>query len=78
MLLREEALSNPTGGLNWKFPFYAALFATLDLSATVLSGIALLYVDASIVSILKGFIIVFTKLLTWMFLGQRPISYENL
>ena len=69
---REETENDPTGGLRWKFPFYAALFATCDLLSTTLTGIGLTMVNASIVQILRGFVIVVTMFFAWIFLKRRP------
>ncbi|EAY03123.1 hypothetical protein TVAG_328950 [Trichomonas vaginalis G3] len=69
---REEATHNPTGGLNWKYPPFVFLFSSCDLISTTLTGIGLVYCDASIISILRGFIIVFTLLFSWPFLGAKP------
>lgn len=69
---REETERDPTGGLGWKFPFIVALFASCDLLSTTLTGIGLLYCNASIVQMLRGFVIVFTMLFAWVFLGRKP------
>lgn len=69
---REEVKGDPTGGLGWRFPLYAALFASCDLMATSLTGIGLMYCNASVVQILRGFVIVFTMLFAWAFLKRKP------
>ncbi|EAX98785.1 hypothetical protein TVAG_492760 [Trichomonas vaginalis G3] len=69
---REETESNPTGGLNWKFPFFVTLFASCDLLSTTFTGIGLVYCNASVIQILRGFVIVFTMLFAWVFLGRKP------
>lgn len=69
---REEVKQDPTGGLGWKFPLCAALFASCDLLSTTLTGIGLLYCNASVIQILRGFVIVFTMLFAWVFLKRKP------
>ena len=69
---REEVNSDPTGGLGWRFPLYAMLFASCDLLSTTLTGIGLVYCDASVVQILRGFVIVFTMFMAWIFLDRKP------
>lgn len=73
---REEALRNPTGGLNWWFPLYATLFASLDTLATTFSGIGLVYCNASIIAILRGFSLVFTLLFAWLFMRRKPRQFQ--
>ena len=73
---REEVKSDPTGGLGWKFPLCAALFAGCDLLSTTLTGIGLLYCNASVIQILRGFVIVFTMLFAWVFLKRRPTLHQ--
>jgi drug/metabolite transporter (DMT)-like permease len=69
---REEALSDPSGGLRWRFPFIVSLFASCDLISTSLSGVGLVYCNASVVQILRGCVIVFTMLNAWIFLKRKP------
>lgn len=73
---REETENDPTGGLGWKFPFCVLLFATCDLLSTTLTGIGLLYCNASIVQMLRGFVIVFTMLAAWLFLKRKPTVFQ--
>ena len=69
---REETERDPTGGLRWKFPFIVLLFSSCDLLSTTLTGIGLVYCNASIVQMLRGFVIVFTMLFAWAFLKRKP------
>ena len=69
---REETERDPTGGLRWKYPFIVTLFASCDLLSTTLTGIGLVYCNASIVQMLRGFVIVFTMLFAWAFLKRKP------
>jgi len=69
---REETESDPTGGLGWRFPLYVTLFSACDLLSTTLTGIGLVYCNASVIQILRGFVIVFTMLNAWFFLGRKP------
>ncbi|OHT04967.1 hypothetical protein TRFO_27410 [Tritrichomonas foetus] len=69
---QEETEGDPTGGLKWRFPFYAALFASCDLLSTSLTGIGLTLVAASVVQILRGFVIVITMFFAWIFLKRKP------
>ncbi|EAY15073.1 hypothetical protein TVAG_019740 [Trichomonas vaginalis G3] len=73
---REEAIHNPTGGLNWIYPLYIFLFSACDLLGTTFMGIGLVYCDASVIQILRGFVIVFTMLLSWIFLHRRPNRWQ--
>ncbi|KAK8895491.1 hypothetical protein M9Y10_023958 [Tritrichomonas musculus] len=75
---REETERDPTGGLRWKFPFFVALFASCDLLSTTLTGIGLVFCNASIVQMLRGFVIVFTMLFAWAFLHRKPKVYQVL
>lgn len=73
---REETERDPTGGLRWKFPFFVTLFAGCDLLSTTLTGIGLVFCNASIVQMLRGFVIVFTMLFAWLFLHRKPKIYQ--
>ena len=75
---REEVKSDPTGGLRWKFPFFVALFAGCDVLSTTLTGIGLVYCNASVVQILRGFVIVFTMISGRIFLGRVPKFFQVL
>ncbi|KAH0791644.1 putative membrane spanning protein [Histomonas meleagridis] len=75
---REEVNSDPTGGLRWKFPFCVTLFALCDLLSTTLTGIGLVYCNASVVQILRGFVIVFTMINGRIFLKRIPTLHHIL
>lgn len=75
---REEVMRNPTGGLGWKYPLYITLFAFCDLLATTLAGIGLLFCSASIIQIIRGFVIVFTMLFAWPILHRKPLNFQLL
>lgn len=74
---REEVSNDPTGGLGFKFPLYVTLFASCDLLSTSLTGIGLMYCNASIIQILRGFVIVFTMLFAWLFLKRKPKIFQT-
>ena len=73
---REETEGDPTGGLGWKFPLYVTLFSACDLLSTTLTGIGLVYCNASVIQILRGFVIVFTMFTSWLFLDRKPKFHQ--
>lgn len=75
---REEVERNPTGGLGWKYPLYIILFAFCDLGGTTLMSIGLTLCNASIIQIVRGFVIVFTMLLSWAILHRKPVAHQIL
>ncbi|KAK8875735.1 hypothetical protein M9Y10_005910 [Tritrichomonas musculus] len=75
---REEVMRNPTGGLGFKYPLYILLFGACDLGATTLMGIGLTLCNASIIQIVRGFVIVFTLLMSWLFLKRKPVCHQLL
>lgn len=70
---------DPTGGMGHsKFLLMACLLCSCDLVATTLTGIGLLYCPASIVQILRGFVMVFVMLFAFIFLKRKPSRWEIL
>lgn len=77
-ITREEVMRNPTGGLGFKYPLYILLFGACDLGGTTLMGIGLTLCNASIIQIVRGFVIVFTLLLSWLILKRKPVCHQLL
>jgi len=69
----EEKWSGPP---TWKLCLYIMIPALLDLLATTLSGIGLLWVDASVYQMLKGSIMVFSVILSICCLGKKLKVYH--
>ncbi|OHT12116.1 hypothetical protein TRFO_03750 [Tritrichomonas foetus] len=77
-ITRDEVMRNPTGGLGWKYPLYVTLFGACDLGGTTLMGIGLTFCNASIIQIVRGFVIVFTMLFAWPILHRKPNPHQLL
>lgn len=72
----EELTRNPTGGLGWKYWIYVTLFAALDIGGTTLGNIGYNNCDASIIQIIRGFVIVFTMIVSRIILKAVPVNYQ--
>lgn len=68
---------DPTNGIGYHrlLPRIMAL-ALCDLCATTLTGIALVYCSASITQILRGFVMVFVLLFSYLFLKRKPTKWQ--
>lgn len=75
---RKQLMSNPMGGLGWRYPCYTALFSLCDLLATTMGSIGMIFCDASIIRLISGFTIVFVMLLAWPILKRKPNSHQVL
>lgn len=76
LITADELTRNPTGGLGWKYPLYVTLFAALDIGGTTLGNIGYNNCDASIIQIIRGFVIVFTMIVSRIILGAKPVNYQ--
>lgn len=76
LITTEELTRNPTGGLGWKYWLYVTLFATLDIGGTTLGNIGYNNCDASIIQIIRGFVIVFTMIVSRIILKAVPVNYQ--
>lgn len=72
-LSKEDAFRNPIGSLGWKYPFVVILLAFLELLKTALNSIGLIFANASVILVLRGFLCFFTMFSTWIFMGRKPI-----
>lgn len=61
---------------HWKHYFYVAAPAICDLVATSLMNIGLFYLDASIWQMLRGSMVIFSAILTIIFLKRKYYSYH--
>ena len=61
---------------HWKHYFYVAAPAMCDLIATSLMNIGLFYLDASIWQMLRGSMVIFSAILTMIFLKRKYYCYH--
>lgn len=71
---QQQALLPPA--LNETSPFLFLFPACCDLLGTTLAGIGLLYVDASVWQMLRGSIIIFSGILSVIFLKKKFVAYH--
>lgn len=76
LITTDELTRNPTGGLGWKYILYVTLFAALDIGGTTLGNIGYNNCDASIIQIIRGFVIVFTMIVSRIILKAKPVNYQ--
>ena len=76
LITADELTRNPTGGLGWKYILYVTLFASLDIGGTTLGNIGYNNCDASIIQIIRGFVIVFTMIVSRIILKAIPAGYQ--
>jgi len=60
----------------WKLYCLIMIPAVFDLFATTLSGVGLLWVDASVYQMLRGSLLIFSAFLSIVFLGKRLKNYH--
>lgn len=72
-----KVCNDPTNGVGYHrlLPRIMAL-ALCDLCATTLTGVALVYCSASITQILRGFVMVFVLLFSYIFLRRKPTKWQ--
>eukprot|EP00494_Astrolonche_serrata_P026108 UN26369 len=63
-------------GNDWKVYGLIGIPAFFDLVATTLSGIGLLWVDASVYQMLRGSLMIFSAILSIVFLGRKLKPYH--
>lgn len=71
-LSKEDAFRNPIGSLGWKYPFVVALLSLLELVKTALNSIGLIFCNASVILVLRGFLCFFTMFTSWAILKKKP------
>ena len=76
LITADELTRNPTGGLGWKYVLYVTLFGALDMSGTTLNYIGYNHCDASIIQIIRGFVIVFVMIVSRIILKVKPVIFQ--
>lgn len=71
-----KKINNNDSIQHWKHYFYVAAPAMCDLCATCLMNIGLFYLDASIWQMLRGSMVIFSALLSIIFLKKRYLAYH--
>ena len=74
--LRRPKTSSVYENVTWGSFFVCLLPAICDLGGTTLSGIGLLFTSASVFQMLRGSIIVFTGVLSVVFLGRKLAAFQ--